>query len=125
MRKGGQSCEKVKKLGFKHSFFVQTGKNVRLAHGNAAQRHVQPSIQATLGLYHKWERFELSCCSAAKSPRPTDGAREFKSCSGGVWPPSSANAIPCDARTGKPPGVNWKEPKRQLLSPVKSRSSLD
>ena len=35
-----------------------------------------------------------------------------------------ANAITCDARTRKPPGVDWKETKRHLLSPVKSRSSL-
>ena len=35
------------------------------------------------------------------------------------------NAITCDARTRKPPGVDWKETKRHLLSPAKSRSSLD
>ena len=57
-------------------------------------------------------------------PWPADGPHRFKSCSVVVLPPSSANAITCDARTGNPPGVDWKETKRQLLSPVKSRSSL-
>ena len=57
------------------------------------------------------------------SPRPTDGPREFKSCSVAVWAPSSANAITFDWRTGELHKVNWKDCKRQLLSLVKSRCS--
>ena len=57
--------------------------------------------------------------------RPTLRPQEFKSSSLGVWPPSSLNAIPVDARPRKSPGVNQTEGKKQLLSPVQSRSSLD
>ena len=58
-------------------------------------------------------------------PRLTLRPQEFKSSSVAVWPPSSLNAIPVDARPGIPPGVNQTEGKRQLLSHAKSRSSLD